>query len=126
MSRKSSDLIVGARRSIRRQTIHVALGRGPACVADPDRNQPAEWLQAAAGARSDLDRHGRRQHAEAPRPGDNIGTITQTVRMYSAGSDPAFVNWAITGRRVYDGCLARDRAGEQVCQFIKPGNLIYV
>jgi hypothetical protein len=33
---------------------------------------------------------------ERPRPGDNVGTITQTVRMSPADYDPTFVNWVKT------------------------------
>ena len=68
---------------------------------------------------------------ERPRPGDNVGTITQTVRMYPAHYDPTFVNWLKTtlnngtARFTMDVWLGTALVNK-VCQFIKPGtNLIY-
>jgi len=63
---------------------------------------------------------------ERPRPGDNVGTITQTVRMSPADYDPTFVNWVKTtlnngaARFTMDVWLGTALANK-VCQFIKPG-----
>jgi hypothetical protein len=62
---------------------------------------------------------------ERPRPGDNIATITQTVRMYPADYN-AFVDWMKntlnngTARFTMDVWLGTALANK-VCQFIKPG-----
>src|ERR1700704_822465 len=67
---------------------------------------------------------------ERPRPGDNVGTITQTVRIYPADYD-TFVAWVKTtlnngtARFTMDVWLGTSLVNK-VCQFIKPGtNLIY-
>jgi hypothetical protein len=62
---------------------------------------------------------------ERPRPGDNVGTITQKVRMSPADYD-AFVAWVKTtlnngtARFTMDVWLGASLANK-VCQFIKPG-----
>src|SRR5258708_3778225 len=68
---------------------------------------------------------------ERPRPGDNVGTISQTVRMCPADYD-GFVAWVKTtlnngtARFTMDVWLGTSRVNK-VRQFIKPGtNLIYV
>src|SRR5215475_4180448 len=67
---------------------------------------------------------------ERPRPGDNVATITQTVRMYPADYD-TFVAWVKTtlnngtARFTMDVWLGTALANK-VCQFVKPGsNLTY-
>jgi hypothetical protein len=67
---------------------------------------------------------------QRPRPGDNVATITQTVRMDSAGYD-AFAAWVQTtlnngtARFTMDVWLGTGMANK-VCQFSKPGsNLVY-
>jgi len=63
---------------------------------------------------------------ERPRPGHNVGTITQMVRMSPADYDPTFVNWVKTtlnngaARFTMDVWLGTALANK-VCQFIKPG-----
>jgi hypothetical protein len=63
---------------------------------------------------------------ERPRPGDNIATITQTVRMYPADYN-AFVDWMKntlnngTARFTMDVWLGTAPLVNKVCQFIKPG-----
>jgi len=62
---------------------------------------------------------------ERPRPGDNVGTITQTVRMSPADYD-VLVDWVKTtlnngtARFKIDVWLGTALANK-VCQFIKPG-----
>jgi hypothetical protein len=67
---------------------------------------------------------------ERPRPGDNVATIRQTVRIYPADYD-TLVAWVKTtlnngtARFTMDVWLGTALANK-VCQFIKPGsNLIY-
>ena len=67
---------------------------------------------------------------ERPRPGDNVATITQTVRMYPGDYD-RFAAWVKTtlnngtARSTMNVWLGTALASK-VCQFIKPGsNLIY-
>jgi hypothetical protein len=62
---------------------------------------------------------------ERPRPGDNVGTITQTIWM-SIAEHNTFVNWAKTtlnngtGRFTTNVWLGSSYVNK-VCQFIKPG-----
>jgi hypothetical protein len=62
---------------------------------------------------------------QRPRPGDNVGTITQTVRMSLADYD-TFVDWVKTtlnngtARFTTDVWLGTALANK-VCQFIQPG-----
>ena len=62
---------------------------------------------------------------ERPRTGDNVGTITQTVRMYPADYD-AFAAWVKTtlnngtARFTMDVWLGTSLVNK-VCQFVKPG-----
>jgi hypothetical protein len=67
---------------------------------------------------------------QRPRPGDNVATIRQTVRIYPADYD-ALVAWVKTtlnngtARFTMDVWLGTALANK-VCQFIKPGsNLLY-
>src|SRR5258705_3386230 len=61
---------------------------------------------------------------ERPRPGDNVGSITQTVRMYPADYD-TFVAW---GKTTLNNGTARFTMNvwlvtslvNNVCRFIKP------
>ncbi len=65
---------------------------------------------------------------ERPRPGDNVGTITQTVWMSMAEHD-TFVDWVKT---TLNSGTARFTANvwlgssyvNKVCQFIKPGSTL--
>jgi len=65
---------------------------------------------------------------ERPRPGDNVGTITQTVWMPMAEHD-TFVDWVKT---TLNNGTARFTANvwlgssyvNKVCQFIKPGSTL--
>lgn len=65
---------------------------------------------------------------ERPRPGDNVGSITQTIRMSAADHD-TFVAWVKT---TLNNGTARFTANvwlgssyvSKVCQFIKPGTQI--
>jgi hypothetical protein len=63
---------------------------------------------------------------ERPRPGDNVGTITQTVRMSPADYD-TFVAWMKTtlsngtARFTSDVWLGTALVNK-VCQFIQPGS----
>jgi hypothetical protein len=62
---------------------------------------------------------------ERPRPGDNVGTITQTVRMYPADYD-AFVAWVKTTlnngtARFTMNVWLGTALVNKVCQFVKPG-----
>ncbi len=65
---------------------------------------------------------------ERPRPGDNVGTITQTVWMSMAEHD-TFVDWVKT---TLNNGTARFTANvwlgssyvNKVCQFIKPGSTL--
>ncbi len=65
---------------------------------------------------------------ERPRPGDNVGTITQTVWMSMAEHD-TFVDWVKT---TLSNGTARFTANvwlgssymNKVCQFIKPGSTL--
>jgi hypothetical protein len=67
---------------------------------------------------------------ERPRPGDNVATITQTVRMYPADYD-TFAAWVKTTLnngtpRFMMNVWLGTALASKVCQFIKPGsNLIY-
>jgi hypothetical protein len=62
---------------------------------------------------------------QRPRPGDNVGTITQKVRMSLADYD-VFVDWVKTtlnngtARFTADVWLGT-RLANKVCQFIQPG-----
>ena len=63
---------------------------------------------------------------QRPRPGDNVGTITQKVRMAPADYD-AFVAWVKTtlnngtARFTADVWLGTPPLVNKVCQFIQPG-----
>src|SRR5450631_2025284 len=67
---------------------------------------------------------------ERPRPGDNVATFTQTVRMYPADYD-TFAAWVKTTfnygtARFTMNIWLGTSLTNKVCQFIKPGtNLIY-
>ena len=65
---------------------------------------------------------------ERPRPGDNVGTITQTIRMSAADHD-TFVNWVKTTlnngtARFTTNVWLGSSYVSKVCQFIKPGTQI--
>jgi hypothetical protein len=76
-----------------------------------------------AAARSDRD--GYSNTRERPRPGDNIGTITQTIWMSMAEHD-TFVNWVKTTlnsgtARFTTNVWLGSSYVNKVCQFIQPG-----
>ncbi|MGY3134096.1 hypothetical protein ACVWZM_004778 [Bradyrhizobium sp. USDA 4501] len=75
---------------------------------------------------TDMEQGNTRQR---PRPGDNVGTVTQPVRFYAADYD-TFVEWVKTtlnlgtARFTIDVWLGTSLANK-VCQFTKPGtNLV--
>ncbi|MEY9436556.1 hypothetical protein [Bradyrhizobium elkanii] len=74
---------------------------------------------------TDMEQGNTRQR---PRPGDNVGTVTQTVRFYADDYD-TFVDWVKTtlnlgtARFTIDVWLGTSLANK-VCQFIKPGSTL--
>ncbi|WP_029084768.1 hypothetical protein [Bradyrhizobium sp. th.b2] len=74
---------------------------------------------------TDMEQGNMRQRA---RPGDNVGTVTQTVRFYAADYD-TFAEWVKTtlnlgtARFTIDVWLGTSLANK-VCQFVKPGTTL--
>lgn len=65
---------------------------------------------------------------ERPRPGDNVGTITQTIWMSMADHD-TFVNWVKTTlnngtARFTTNVWLGSSYVNKVCQFLKPGTTL--
>ncbi|WP_141342461.1 hypothetical protein [Bradyrhizobium sp. USDA 3458] len=82
-------------------------------------------LWPAAYARSDRDDKEQGNTRQHPQPGDNVGTVTQTVRFYAADYD-TIVEWIKmtlnlgTARFTIDVWLGTSLVNK-VYQFIKPG-----